>query len=202
LEKVDEEWLKGSFGMHEGIFPASFVEILVPLPDDAVAAYPDEGAPPLPESDKSHGAASTPSVSVPYRPGKAMVIHDYHAESEDDLELVAGKTIEIIEAIDGDWLRGRLRNGIEGIFPRSFVEVLEEPMGVAPGSEVHASSSEEVPYATATFDYDAHEAGDLAFKAGEVIILLERLDDQWYRGEVDGRQGIFPSNFVDVIVDC
>ena len=212
---MNDEWLKGCFGMHEGIFPASFVEVITPLPDDAVSPYPaDEGAPPLPSDSSQQAptgaaaaaapAARQPKVSLPYRPGKAMVLHDYHGETDDDLDLVSGKTVEIVEAVDADWLRGRLRNGIEGIFPRSFVEVLEEPTGVAPGSEApeHDDGGGEVPYATAVYDYDAVEDGDLPFKAGDVITLLERLDDQWYRGEVNGREGIFPSNFVDVVVDC
>ncbi len=34
-----------------------------------------------------------------------------------------------------------------------------------------------------------------------MIILLERIGDQWARGEVEGRVGIFPLDFVEVIED-
>ncbi len=35
-------------------------------------------------------------------------------------------------------------------------------------------------------------------KNRDVITLLERIGDQWARGEVEGRAGIFPLDFVEV----
>ena len=49
------------------------------------------------------------------------------------------------------------------------------------------------------FDFDGEGSEDLSFKEGDVITLLERIGDQWARGEVDERTGIFPLDFVEVI---
>lgn len=42
IRRVNEEWLYGRVDDKEGIFPSSFIEVLVPLPDDkyyATALY-------------------------------------------------------------------------------------------------------------------------------------------------------------------
>lgn len=38
-----------------------------------------------------------------------------------------GDTIVLVKSIDADWLKGELK-GKEGIFPRSFVQVLKDPL--------------------------------------------------------------------------
>ena len=57
-----------------------------------------------------------------------------------------------------------------------------------------------VPTATALFDFDAVEADDLPFKAGQTIKLVKcEATDDWWTGELDGRQGIFPKTYVKKI---
>jgi hypothetical protein len=50
----------------------------------------------------------------------------------------------------------------------------------------------------ALYDYDAAQEGDLSFKAGEYITITDTSDPGgWWRGySDDGREGVFPSNFV------
>ncbi|KAJ3138802.1 Neutrophil cytosol factor 2, partial [Irineochytrium annulatum] len=47
----------------------------------------------------------------------------------------------------------------------------------------------------ATADFDSKEAGDLGFRTGDVITVLEDVDENWQKGEFRGRQGIFPKSF-------
>ena len=51
------------------------------------------------------------------------------------------------------------------------------------------------------FFCDAGEnEGDLTFNEGDIINLLDQSNpDGWWEGEVNGRQGFFPSNFVQAI---
>lgn len=44
--------------------------------------------------------------------------------------------------------------------------------------------------------FKANEEGELEFKRGDVIEVLERNEDGWWKGSLNGRQGIFPSNYV------
>ncbi|QRV86025.1 SH3 domain-containing protein [Ceratobasidium sp. AG-Ba] len=61
--------------------------------------------------------------------------------------------------------------------------------------------TEGVARAIALFDFVAQESGDLSFKKGDVIIVLKKTNsiDDWWTGKVDGREGIFPANFTEVV---
>lgn len=41
---------------------------------------------------------------------------------------------------------------------------------------------------------------DLIFKKGDKVILRRRIDENWFVGECNGREGVFPINYVQVIV--
>ncbi len=36
----------------------------------------------------------------------------------------------------------------------------------------------------------------LLVQAGETVVVVSREESDWWRGEVDGRTGVFPSNYV------
>lgn len=207
LENVNSEWLRGAFGMREGIFPRSFVQILVPLPeptDEPEPVLPPAQTPPKTSTVAVTTAttmASTPPTTASYpgfttvpMPGKGLVIYSFEPANDDELPLAEGKTVELIEAVGPDWFKGRLRDGREGIFPRNCLEVLEEPSNGIPAAGK--------PYAIAAYDYDSSVPGDLNFRTGATIVLLEKFDGGWYRGSINGQEGIFPANFVYVEVDC
>lgn len=49
-------------------------------------------------------------------------LHDFTAETKDDLSFRKGDYIQILERVDSEWYRGRL-NDKEGIFPAVFVQI-------------------------------------------------------------------------------
>lgn len=53
---------------------------------------------------------------------------------------------------------------------------------------------------TALYDYAAQAQGDLSFSAGQVIEIVERTTDTngWWTGRVNGVQGVFPGNYVQL----
>lgn len=51
----------------------------------------------------------------------------------------------------------------------------------------------------ALFDYEGEEDDELTFSQGDVIALREHIGDEWGRGEIHGRIGIFPLNFTKVV---
>nr|VWP01662.1 N/A [Ganoderma boninense] len=60
---------------------------------------------------------------------------------------------------------------------------------------------EGVARAIALYDFKAVQAGDLSFSKGQVITVTAKSEDTntWWTGKVDGREGIFPANFVEVV---
>ncbi|PKK47671.1 hypothetical protein CI102_8550 [Trichoderma harzianum] len=51
---------------------------------------------------------------------------------------------------------------------------------------------------TALYDFAAQAEGDLSFRAGDVIEIIQRTqnENEWWQGKVNGKQGQFPGNYV------
>lgn len=58
------------------------------------------------------------------------------------------------------------------------------------------------PYGISLYAFEGQFANELSFAEGEVVFLVEHVDSEWIKGEVNGRRGIFPSSFINVVVDC
>ena len=53
--------------------------------------------------------------------------------------------------------------------------------------------------ARALYDFDAETDEELKFQLGDVIENVTQLDENWYSGELMGRSGYFPINYVEII---
>ncbi|KAK3539020.1 hypothetical protein QTP86_023617, partial [Hemibagrus guttatus] len=52
----------------------------------------------------------------------------------------------------------------------------------------------------ALYDYQAEDDTEISFEPGDIIMDVETVDKAWWRGfSKDGRQGLFPSNYVETI---
>lgn len=53
--------------------------------------------------------------------------------------------------------------------------------------------------AVALYTFEADQPGDLGFKKGDIITITKKTDSKndWWTGQIDGRTGIFPSNYVE-----
>ncbi|KAH3757733.1 SH3 domain-containing YSC84-like protein 1 [Pelomyxa schiedti] len=55
-----------------------------------------------------------------------------------------------------------------------------------------------LPQCEALFDYNSAEPGDLVFRKGAIISVLDSSKD-WWQGELNGKQGSFPGNYVTLL---
>ncbi|XP_068594682.1 drebrin [Brachionichthys hirsutus] len=52
----------------------------------------------------------------------------------------------------------------------------------------------------ALYDYQAEDESEISFESGDIIRDVETVDKAWWRGwSKDGRQGLFPANYVETI---
>ncbi|NWH51431.1 NCF2 factor, partial [Fregata magnificens] len=79
---------------------------------------------------------------------------------------------------------------------------ITEGEGFLPDSKPEESLQEATPEETgptqvvAQYNYEATQPEDLEFQAGDVILVLSKVNENWLEGQCNGRIGIFPSAFV------
>ncbi|XP_061108275.1 SH3 domain-containing protein 19-like isoform X1 [Conger conger] len=146
-----------------------------------------------------------PQTSVPKQARResiglqAQVLHDFTPEGPTELALKVGDMVSMVERVDSDWYRGTCR-GSSGIFPVNHVKTLS-PSPANGKKEAMVATPMSGPRCVARFDYAAAQSDELSFSQGAVIRLKEHVDQDWVRGELEGRTGVFPRNFVEVVED-
>ncbi|KAM9329741.1 SH3 domain-containing protein 19 [Gastrophryne carolinensis] len=187
LEKVDKEWYRGKCKGNTGMFPANHVRIVVDIPE-------------------SNNLKKNSLASVIKGP-RCVARFEFIGDQNDELSFSEGDTIILKEYMNEEWAKGELRNHT-GIFPINFVEILEDlPNKTSDAGDSHknklsGSSSQQSQqsgeWCEALFDFAAEADEDLPFKKGDKILIVERMDLEWYKGRLNGREGILPAAFVQI----
>uniref|UniRef100_A0A8D2CZS6 SH3 domain containing 19 n=1 Tax=Sciurus vulgaris TaxID=55149 RepID=A0A8D2CZS6_SCIVU len=186
-EYVNEEWARGELRDRTGIFPLNFVE-LVEDHSTSGANVLSTKVPPKTKKEDSGSRSQGDRLSGEW----CRALHSFTAETGEDLSFTRGDRILILERLDSDWCRGRLRDR-EGIFPAAFVQPCP--------AEAKSTSTMSLKgrKAKALYDFQGENEDELSFKAGDVITELESVDDDWMSGELMGKSGIFPKNYVQIL---
>ncbi|XP_063400235.1 dynamin-binding protein-like [Mytilus trossulus] len=58
------------------------------------------------------------------------------------------------------------------------------------------------PYGMTLFSFVGESPNELSFNENEIVYLIQHVDGQWIEGQIDDKIGIFPANFVSIVVDC
>ncbi|ORX81807.1 hypothetical protein K493DRAFT_411903 [Basidiobolus meristosporus CBS 931.73] len=67
----------------------------------------------------------------------------------------------------------------------------------AQAKKIEPKQSLEATRVRALFDFKATESGELGFYKGDVITVVETKYKEWWKGDLRGRIGIFPVNYVE-----
>ncbi|XP_072498487.1 CD2-associated protein isoform X5 [Notamacropus eugenii] len=166
----------------------------------------------------------TKNVKKKARKRQCKVLYEYIPQNEDELELRLGDVIDINEEVEEGWWSGTLNNK-SGLFPSNFVRELDvaddgeaheaqeesEAVFTSPTSPVASLGNESEIAAGSVAQPKKIRGvgfGDI-FKEGSVKLRTrmssneaeERKPDKdtgevgWWKGELNGKEGVFPDNF-------
>ncbi|XP_064419002.1 dynamin-binding protein isoform X2 [Latimeria chalumnae] len=170
LSVVDEFWVLGSKGGVTGQFPSSFVE----------------------------------PVAIPAtKRGEKLFVctNDFTGGDPGSLSIKRGDVVIVEDTVDSHWLRGKNYWGSKGIFPASCVEELRLSSRC---QRLTKRSLSELPsyalgQARALMGLSAQLDEELDFREGDIITIVGIPEPGWFEGELEGRRGIFPEGFVELL---
>ncbi|CAH1099576.1 unnamed protein product [Psylliodes chrysocephalus] len=175
---------------------------------DKKGMFPDNFVRPL-DKDSSVVLRNQKDVT---RIRQCRVIFSYNQDHEDELNLKVGDVIDIVGEEEEGWWKGALKGKI-GVFPSNFVkEISWEPSPSIRVSNNLENGNESKPpklpakpskqLCEATFPYKAQNEDELSFQEGDLITITNKEcpDPGWWHGELNGKTGVFPDNFV-VLID-
>ncbi|XP_039103323.1 SH3 domain-containing kinase-binding protein 1 isoform X3 [Hyaena hyaena] len=150
---------------------------------------------------------------------EAIVEFDYQAQHDDELTISVGEIITNIRKEDGGWWEGQI-NGRRGLFPDNFVREIKKEMKKDPlSSKAPEKPMHEVPSGNAllssetilrtnkrgerrrrrcqvAFSYLPQNDDELELKVGDIIEVVGEVEEGWWEGVLNGKTGMFPSNFI------
>ena len=99
------------------------------------------------------------------------------------------------------WIAKKTKGTMVYAIPRADV-VAKSTMGDWSEDGPSMEEYDKYPKAKALFDYEAEVLGDLTLRAGDIIIVLDKdSEGGWWTGRIGNREGIFPSNYAEMIDD-
>ncbi|XP_045734557.1 dynamin-binding protein isoform X1 [Mirounga angustirostris] len=171
LAVVDEFWLLGKKEDVTGQFPSSFVETV-----------------------------TIPSLKAGER--LFVCVCEFTSQELNSLPLHRGDLVILDGAPTAGWLQGRSCWGARGCFPSSCVRELclsSQSRCWCPQSTSLQIPEYSMGQARALMGLSAQLDEELDFREGDVITIIGVPEPGWFEGELEGRRGIFPEGFVELL---
>ncbi|PWY68122.1 hypothetical protein BO94DRAFT_540316 [Aspergillus sclerotioniger CBS 115572] len=132
-----------------------------------------------------------PNLQPPSKPGKREITDTDRQKEEEELQMALALSIREKPTV-------------------AAAPQPEASSSAAPVNQAPAAASQPVPSGTsaatvsrvrALFDFQPSEPGELQFRKGDVIAVLESVYKDWWKGSLRGQTGIFPLNYVEKLPD-
>lgn len=133
---------------------------------------------------------SNPTLHPPSAPQKQGLTETDRQKEEDELQMALKLSLQDEERKKSAPGAGSSQAGPSGTQTASPAPPVAAGTTAATVSRVRA-----------LFDFTPSEPGELEFKRGDVIAVLESVYKDWWRGSLKGKTGIFPLNYVEKLTD-
>ncbi|KAM9421096.1 CD2-associated protein isoform 4-T4 [Salvelinus alpinus] len=193
-EEVEEGWWSGTMNGKSGLFPSNFVKEMETNADGQTNDLTDE-------ADASGKEALLPPSPTHPSPGNGVISQPKKIRGVGFGDIFREGSVK---------LKARLPS-TEG------EEKKDKPIPLLPSAAKSAhsnvtdsqkaegdSKAKVKEFCKATFAFEATNEDELTLKEGDVIQILSKDTGEpgWWRGEIGGKEGVFPDNFVAVMSDA
>lgn len=135
--------------------------------------------------------AADPSEAI----GTAVVKYNYQAQQPDELSLVKGTRILILEKSNDGWWRGQSGN-VAGWFPSNYTQ---EEGDTDDTLHTYAMAENVLDIVVALYSFSSTNDQELSFEKGDRLEILDRppSDPEWYKARnAQGQIGLVPRNYL------
>ncbi|KNG50798.1 class e vacuolar protein-sorting machinery protein hse1 [Stemphylium lycopersici] len=137
--------------------------------------------------------SQNPNLRAPSKPQKTQISDVDRQKEEEELQMALAMSIR----------------ESKGAAPTAAKSNTPQQSGSAPSAQPE-QPAQPVPSGTtaatvsrvrALFDFQPSEPGELQFRKGDIIAVLESVYKDWWKGSLRGQTGIFPLNYVEKLQD-
>ncbi|CAG5950301.1 unnamed protein product [Menidia menidia] len=189
-EEIEEGWWSGVINGKSGLFPSNFVKEL-----DASEEDPESNET---TSDETDGSATevTGTPTSPQPPsGNEAIAHPKKIRGIGFGDIFKEGSVKLRVRLPSPEAQERKEKPVPSL-----------PSATKPAhpnmTDSQRADGDSKP--KVTFCYDATNEDELSLKEGDIVHLLSKDTGEpgWWRGEVGGREGVFPNNFVALVTEA
>ncbi|KAF2091612.1 hypothetical protein K490DRAFT_70421 [Saccharata proteae CBS 121410] len=133
-----------------------------------------------------------PNLRPPSKPQKTQITDVDRQREEEELQMALALSVK--EKTASQPAAAKSSKPSAATAPSTATE--SQPQPVASGT-----TAATVSRVRALFDFQPSEPGELQFRKGDIIAVLESVYKDWWKGSLRGQTGIFPLNYVEKLQD-
>ncbi|XP_041716418.1 CD2-associated protein isoform X1 [Coregonus clupeaformis] len=195
-EEVEEGWWSGTMNGKSGLFPSNFVKEIETNEDGETDDVTDE----TDGSGKEALLPPTPTSPIDPSPGNGVIAQPKKIRGVGFGDIFKEGSVKLkvrLPSAEGEEKRDK---------PIPSLPSAAKPAHsiTTDSQKAEGDSKAKVKeYCKATFSFESTNEDELTLKEGDVIQILSKDTGEpgWWRGEVGGKEGVFPDNFVTVMSD-
>ncbi|KAK2871859.1 ESCRT-0 subunit protein hse1 [Arthroderma sp. PD_2] len=138
--------------------------------------------------------SQNPNLQPPSKPTKREITDLDRQKEEEELQMALALSVK--EKPTTQQQQPNSEGPQQSSTPGPSTETPSQPTPIASGT-----TAATVSRVRALFDFQPSEAGELQFRKGDVIAVLESVYKDWWKGSLRGQTGIFPLNYVEKLSD-
>jgi signal transducing adaptor molecule len=134
-----------------------------------------------------------PHLQAPSQPPKTLITDSDRKREEEELQMALALSIKEKDTKQAAPVQAQPAASQQA-GPSEAIQSTPQP--VQPGT-----TAATVSRVRALYDFNPSEPGELQFRKGDVIAVLESVYKDWWKGSLRGQTGIFPLNYVEKLQD-